>query len=320
MTASDQRDRRHEQLFPDPHTVLVADDSAAIRMILKKTLQGAGIRVNEAANGSEALAYCIVERPALILLDIDMPVMDGITALRTLKSDPDLADIPVLMLTAHTEADEVAEAFELGAQDYLRKPCAPVELLARVRAALMMNDQKQHLYRRAEELGVESETDTLTGLGNRRQLARLISEFQAEHGADTAVGIAMFDIDYFKRVNDDYGHAAGDLVLIELARRLREQSGEGRAVIRWGGEEFVVGVPNPATGDVTTLSESVRRAVEAAPFDIDDDRSINLTVSVGCALGTLDALKAVVDAADAALYRAKESGRNQVVCDASCGA
>lgn len=312
MTEEDGRDRRQAETYPQPRTVLITDDSATIRMMLKRTLQAEGIRINEAANGSEAIAYCIVDRPDLILLDIDMPVMDGVTTLANIKGDPKLAEIPVLMLTAHTEADEVAQAFELGAQDYLRKPCAPVELVARVKAALKISDRQEYLYRRNEELGVESETDPLTGLGNRRQLARRMSEFLQTHGTGATVGVALADIDHFKQVNDSRGHVVGDLVLQQFAQHLEDVVGEDGVAVRWGGEEFMMIAATAKPDLISELGESLRQKVEQTPVELPDEPPVEITVSVGCAFGTVRDVGQVIAAADAALYRAKKSGRNRV--------
>lgn len=165
MTAERRRDDR-----PSVPTILVVDDSTAIRRIISRTLAETGYRVVEAQDGRAALDTCRAERPDLVLLDVDMPVMDGHTTLREMRADPELQAVPVLFLTAHTDGANAAVGLELGAQDYLRKPCEPAELTARVGRALKAKAQEDALARHARDMNKLSTTDPLTGLGNRRRM------------------------------------------------------------------------------------------------------------------------------------------------------
>ncbi len=303
---------RRESAHPSPKTVLVVDDSSAMRKILKRILQESNLRVIEAANGQEALAYCAIDRPDLILLDIDMPVMDGLETLSAISVDPEFENIPVLMLTAHTSGPEVAKAIEIGAQDYLRKPCDPAELVARVRRTLSLKERQDILFKRAEELGEMSATDALTELGNRRFLAQRVGELTVELGDDAQVGLLMIDIDHFKGINDANGHLVGDAVLCELAQRLRLLVESPEAAVRWGGEEFLVLIPLPAEDSLAIRGEQIRNEMESRPFGIGSYGSIELTVSVGAAQGRLSELTVIIREADEALYQAKDGGRNKV--------
>lgn len=305
-------ERRHREQQPPP-TVLVVDDSAAIRMILSRTLRANGLRVVEAANGQEALTYCALEHPDLMLLDVDMPIMGGLEVLRRMAANDDADAVPVLMLTAQTAGHDAAHAIELGAQDYLRKPCDPDELLARVRRALSLKAKSDALHRRADELGEISSTDELTGLGNRRHLVQEVSALIEAWGGSARIGVLMVDIDHFKAVNDTEGHLAGDEVLSQLAARLRATVANRAIAVRWGGEEFVLLVTRRIAVDPVALAEAVRLAVCEAPFVVGDEKMLNITVSIGVAEGTADSLSAAIQAADEALYRAKSSGRNRVV-------
>ena len=311
MDVNPTPERRRREQRPPP-TVLVVDDSAAIRLILGRTLRANGLRVVEAANGQEALTYCAVERPDLMLLDVDMPIMDGLEVLRRIAA-ADAEAVPVLMLTAQTAGQDAARAIELGAQDYLRKPCDPDELVARVRRALSLKAENDALHRRADELGEISSTDELTGLGNRRHLVQEVSALIAARGGSARIGVLMVDIDHFKAVNDTHGHLAGDEVLSELAARLRATVSDNGLAVRWGGEEFVLLVTRPLTVDAAQLAEAVRLAICSAPFVVCDAKTLRITVSIGVAQGTLDSFSAAIQAADEALYRAKSSGRNRVV-------
>ena len=304
-------ERRRDEAAPT--TILVVDDSTAIRRILGRTLVEAGYRVVDAADGRAALRACRVERPDLVLLDMDMPVLDGPATLRAMRAEPELRAVPVLFLTARTGAADVAAGLDLGAQDYLRKPCEPAELTARVARALRAKAQEDTLARQARELFELSTTDALTGLGNRRRLEATIAELTATHGDDARVTVVLFDVDHFKAVNDTFGHAVGDTVLRIVAKRLQGAVDERSHVVRWGGEEFLLAVVGLEEAQAGSLAERLRHVVGATPCAVSQDRTIAITVSGGCATGPAAAFAAAVEAADAALYEAKRAGRDRIV-------
>jgi diguanylate cyclase (GGDEF)-like protein len=312
MDAAEPANRRTEQRM-SLATILVVDDSTAIRRILRRALEGAGYGVKEAADGEAALAACHVETPDLVLLDVDMPVMDGPTALAAMRLKPALVDVPVLFLTARTSGADVAAGLRLGAQDYLRKPCDPDELTARVANALYQKVERDAFERKAVEADRLSSVDVLTGLPNRRALQSRIAEMLAAGGPETPVALLMIDVDRFKLVNDIEGHPVGDLVLRILAARLRSVA-QDALLTRWGGEEFVVLIPRVVdAAGLTAIGEYFRAAVGVTPFAIDKGRLLDITVSIGAASGHLAAFDALMESADAALYTAKRSGRNRVV-------
>jgi two-component system, cell cycle response regulator len=284
-----------------------------MRRILARSLETAGYRVSEAEDGQAALLSCRAAAPDLVLLDIDMPVMDGATTLKEMKADEDLLDIPVLFLTARTSGSDLAAGLELGAQDYLRKPCEPAELAARVAAALRQRTQKENLRGIALEADRLSTVDALTGVGNRRQFDMRTDQMLASMGGATAVGLLVIDVDHFKSVNDNEGHPVGDAVLKIVAARLANAISDAQLLVRWGGEEFVVLATGLTDDGVAELAERLRGVISDCPFAIDEHRSLAITVSVGCVSGRLDALAAAVAAADEALYQAKRAGRNRVV-------
>lgn len=312
---SDERrrdDRRHEDR-PAAATILVVDDSTAIRKFLSRALVAGGYQVIEAENGSAALEACRSQRPDLVLLDVDMPVLDGHATLREMRADPALQSIPVLFLTARTSGADVAVGLELGAQDYLRKPCEPAELTARVAMALRAKAQEDALARQARELNELSTTDVLTGLGNRRRMEETIDELAVRLGPTTDMTVIMIDVDHFKVVNDTYGHAIGDVVLKIVAGRLRGCVEKGVEVARWGGEEFVVAAVGLGEADAFALADHVRQTVGFTPFAVGVDQAIVVTVSAGCAIAPISAFSAALEAADGALYEAKRSGRDRAV-------
>ncbi len=297
-----------------PHTILVADDSVATRRILGRALTSGGYVVREAGNGAEALAACRVDPPDLMLLDVDMPVMDGMATLRALKADAALSGLPVLFLSARTGAQDAATGLELGAQDYVRKPCEPAELCARVAAALRAKAQQDMLSRQAQALDELSATDALTLLGNRRRFASWVDNTRAARGPDAALAVFVIDVDHFKRVNDEHGHAVGDVILRGVAERVRRVvESTGDVLVRWGGEEFVaLALDVPDAAAAIEFGERVRAVVGAEPFAIGDHRKLDVTVSVGCAAGHLGDVDTLVARADEALYAAKRAGRNRV--------
>jgi len=298
-------------------TVLIVDDSVTIRRILGRALADSGYRIEEAGNGREALDQCRAEPPDLVLLDIDMPVMDGLSTLRAMKDDEQLRAVPVLFLTAHTGGEDVATGLALGAQDYLRKPCDPAELRARVSAALRTKAQEDRLEREVQASREISSTDPLTGLGNRRRFEARTEELRDRRGPRASVGVLMVDADHFKAVNDRQGHAVGDIVLRIIGGRLGGAAGGDDTVIRWGGEEFVVLTADATSAHVERLGERLRAAVADSPFAISHTLSLTVTVSVGCAIGALEDIEAVLQAADDALYDAKSNGRNRVALRSS---
>ncbi len=199
------------------------------------------------------------------------------------------------------------------AHDYLRKPFEPSELLARVHAALRTKQLRDELRLRNAELDVMSRTDSLTRLHNRRHLEERLGELVSllrRHGGE--LSLLLIDVDHFKRVNDEHGHATGDAVLRVLAARLKDSIRAEDVPGRWGGEEFVVLLPSTGPEGAHAAGERVRLAVATSPFALAGG-GLRVTVSVGVASGIDGGWEGLVQRADAALYAAKEGGRNRVV-------
>ena len=295
----------------DGALVLVGEDSAVVREVLRWHLESDGFRLAECADGVEALELAAQLRPDVILLGVELATLDGLTVLARMKQQPDLADIPVVFVTARTTTDDLVEGLRLGAHDYLFKPFEPAEVVARVRSAARVSRLQDALRRRNAELERISRSDPLTGLPNRRDIDEHLASMLAagrRHG-DT-LGVAMIDIDHFKSINDTYGHAAGDAVLQQVAQRLRLAARQEDLVGRWGGEEFIVLLPRCDAARVFDVSDRVRRTVAATPVDLPEGGSLTVTVSIGCTPGLDDD---VVERADSALYTAKEEGRNRTI-------
>jgi diguanylate cyclase (GGDEF)-like protein len=293
-------------------TILVADDSMVVRAVLRRQLETDGHTVVEAVNGEEAIDACREYHPDVILLDVEMPVLDGHATLARLKADPQLKDIPVVFLTGRVDTADVVNGLRLGAHDYLRKPFEANELMARVSAALRTKWLQDELRARNAELDRVSRIDMLTNIYNRRHLdEHLRAVISAARRHDRSVGVLIVDIDHFKNVNDEHGHLAGDAVLREVAARLQQAMRTEDALGRWGGEEFLAVLTDTPPEGVRVMAERLRQVVAAAPFTLDDGSQIRVTVSVGHTNGREDA-EVLVHRADDALYVAKAEGRNRV--------
>ena len=293
-------------------TILVADDSMVVRAVLRRQLETDGHTVVEAVNGAEAIDACREYRPDVILLDVEMPVLDGHATLERLKADPMLKDIPVVFLTGRVDTADVVNGLRLGAHDYLRKPFEANELMARVSAALRTKWLQDELRTRNAELDRVSRIDMLTNIYNRRHLdEHLRSVISAARRHDRTIGVLLVDIDHFKDVNDEHGHLAGDAVLREVAARLQAAMRTEDALGRWGGEEFLAVLTDTPPQGVRTMAERLRQVIAAAPFTLDDGSQIRVTVSVGHTNGREDA-EVLVHRADDALYVAKAEGRNRI--------
>jgi two-component system, cell cycle response regulator len=291
--------------------ILVAEDSLVVRALVCDQLEEEGYEVVQAVDGESALAQCSLAKPDAILLDIEMPGLDGHQVLARLKADPELADIPVVFLTGRTSTDDMVAGLRAGAHDYLKKPFEPAELLARVGGAVRIKRLQDELRLRNEQLDRLSRIDGLTGLHNRRHLdeqLEIASATACRH--EQPMALLMLDIDHFKHVNDSEGHPAGDAVLREFARRLQATVRTGNIVGRWGGEEFLVIAPQTNIDQVVMLGERIRLAIARRPVDL-GDRSIRITVSIGCTVG-LGPAADLVRLADAALYKSKAEGRNRL--------
>jgi diguanylate cyclase (GGDEF)-like protein len=290
--------------------VVIADDSKVVRTVLARELETAGWEVVQAEDGAEAIERCRETSPDIILLDIEMPRMNGFQALAALQREPALAEIPVIFLTGRDSGADVAEGLRRGAHDYLRKPFETMELVARLRLARRMKHLQDELRARNEELERLATTDVLTGLHNRRsaqtQLEVAISR-AARH--ETPLTALLIDVDHFKRINDVHGHEAGDEVLRELAERLGDALRREDVCGRWGGEELLVLLGDTDADRAAAAAEKLRELIAGAPFT---GAALPVTVSIGLAEWQGDKSDALVRRADAALYKAKAAGRDTI--------
>lgn len=300
--------------------ILIADDEPVNRALIERRLQREGYSVLTARDGSEAVEKAEKSLPDLVILDVMMPVMDGLEACRRIKENEATRDIPVIFLSARDETDMKVSGLTLGANDYISKPFKAEELLARVSVAIRLKQERDRLRMNAEEATARAEvaqeravTDPLTGLLNRYGLQHILAREHAESRRYTrSLSCLMVDLDNFKTVNDTYGHAVGDLALQQVAHILREAVRGSDTVFRYGGEEFLVLLPETDLEGATALAEKIRAAASSRPFG-DGERVFNLTLSAGAStLCDNESGNDMIARADMALYHAKEGGRNRV--------
>jgi len=303
--------------------ILVVDDHPDNVMVLRARLEARGYTVDSAEDGQAALDRIYASPPDLVLLDVMMPRVDGIEVVRRMKSDRTLPFIPVILQTALDSTEHMVQGLDAGADDYIAKPINFRELEARVRSLLRIQTLQRELADRERQLSdandrllLMSRIDGLTGVANRRYLEERLHELW-EHAQrlHEPFSLVMCDIDHFKRVNDDFGHQAGDAVLRQFAERLVAATREIDRVGRYGGEEFLLALPGTVLDAAVTFAERLRADIAAHEFTY-EGRAISRTMSCGVAgwphprVGRLEEL---VRAADDALYVAKETGRDRVV-------
>jgi diguanylate cyclase (GGDEF)-like protein len=294
--------------------VFIADDDPVSRTLLKSTLERFGHEVLAVSDGTAAKAE--LQRPnapRLAILDWMMPGCDGLDVCRAVRERSD-AYIYIILLTARDSPEDVVAGLDAGADDFLTKPFNAGELRARLRSGTRVLDLQTGLLEAQEALRVHATRDHLTGLWNRRMILELLEqELNRARREQQAFAIALLDIDRFKSINDAHGHSVGDLVLRESAAAIRSQLREYDAVGRFGGEEFLVLLPGCNTDAGRVSAERVRMKISAAAVQA-GDVTVPVTISLGVA--STDAVgteaNALLEAADAALYRAKENGRNRV--------
>ncbi len=293
--------------------VLVVEDDADARMVLSEILRSR-YDVDAVGDGETALRRAAELKPDLVLLDLFLPGMDGFGALTGLRRDSKTADTPVIFLSAQGDAETKSQGLSLGAADYLAKPFSEQELLARVDRTLKLSAQKEH-YRAL------AQTDGLTGLPNFRSFhARLEEEVARAHRYGHPLACAMVDLDGLKEINDRLGHAAGNRAIVALADAVREELRDTDFAARYGGDEFVVLLPQTSEAQGAQFAERLRRRL----LQVSGQAGLPVRGSIGVAavkaeeLHSPEAAEDLLRRADEALYRAKRSGRDRVeVADAA---
>jgi diguanylate cyclase (GGDEF)-like protein len=298
-------------------TTLIIDDSDAQRAEIRAVVESSDLfaRVLEASDGFQGLKLLLAESVDVVLCDLEMPGLEGEKLLHLKSSSPGVADVPFVFLTASEDRDRRARLLDGGACDAITKPFHPGDLVARLRLHLKVKRLQEELLVKNATLARLSTVDALTGLRSRRYGQECLAiEFLRARRYRTPLTIGLADLDYFKRVNDRFGHPGGDAVLRGVSELLRESVRATDVACRYGGEELLVVMHQNTARGGRIWAERWRGQVEEARFSLPDGRKTAITVSVGIAElhPGLESPKDLVAAADAALYQAKESGRNRV--------
>ena len=286
-------------------TVLIVDDMESNRQILGSSLNNF-YNVIYASNGTDAIKILSEDKlPDLILLDIEMPDMDGFEVIKKIKNVEDTKDIPVIFVTGHDDIKNEERALINGAVDYITKPISPIIVKARVKTHLTIKYQRDQLLHRASH-------DQLTQLYNRHKLVeeghRLFLKAK-RHNDDLCV--TMLDIDFFKKINDTYGHLTGDEVLKSVAHLLKTNVRVEDVVARYGGEEFVIVFDRCSLYNAQLKSDILRMQIARLfPNNIKVTASLGVTSIKPNIHNNFDD---ILKEADEALYKAKETGRNKVI-------
>ena len=296
--------------------ILVAEDNPVTRKLLQAGLARAGYEVVACADGSQA--WELLSRddaPSLVILDWMMPGMDGVTICREIRKIERKQYTYIILLTGKTGKEDVIEGLEAGADDYIFKPFDAHELRVRVRAGSRIVSLQQDLMSALAASQFQASHDPLTGLWNRKAIMERLNVELARAGREnTTLGVIIADLDHFKRINDSYGHLAGDAVLREVAGRLVATVRPYDTVGRYGGEEFLIVLPSRDPESPTAVAERLRESLTEAPLRTSEGVfDVTMSLGVVSVQGTTvwDA-DSVVRGADEALYRAKALGRNRV--------
>lgn len=316
--------------------VWIIDDSPEIRLLLPRLLRSeGGVVVRTFDSAGQAIKelpehdHEAAQAPDLILMDVEMPGMDGIEACRRIKELPAGCDTPILIVTGNSRPAALTRAFDAGASDFISKPVDPQILRTRVRHALRLRQEMlERRLREAQLLEAQRQLeaanlrlqhlasqDGLTGLHNRRALDEaLLAECRRARRELAPLSVLMLDIDHFKHYNDLYGHPAGDQCLRLVADAMRESVNRPADIVaRYGGEEFACVLPATSFDGALTVARRIATAVRQLNLDHAGSPGGKLTISIGCSeLRNGDAPADLLGAADQALYRAKREGRDRI--------
>jgi two-component system, cell cycle response regulator len=289
-------------------SVLIIEDHPDQRDLLAIVLQREGYKVVTAANGLEALERLEQDEVHIALSDIMMPKMDGFELINKIRSNSALRHIYIILITARIQEGDRVRGLDLGADDYITKPFSFSELLARVRVGSRVVQYQQHLE-------YQSQIDSLTGLFNRRAFEKKIGEeFERSKRYGHPLSVVILDIDNFKKINDTYGHHGGDAALVRISEILRERSRRSDFPSRFGGEEFVLVLPETDQDSAIQVARKFHEEIRSCSFGT-VDKPFVLTVSMGLTSSTKkeysDWREMVADA-DCALYQAKNTGKDRI--------
>jgi two-component system cell cycle response regulator len=298
---------------------MIVEDSELTREMVKDTLSTKGYEVVEAHDGLEGIRLAYERNPDLIILDVVMPRMDGISLCNILSQGSETRDIPIIMLTSRTSSMDVKKGLDAGAVDYIKKPFDEIELLARAKSALRVKSYKTQIDFLKSKLNELSTTDELTNLKNAGYFWDYLNrEINKIPRLQKPLSLIIIDIDNFKQVNDSFGHLAGDRVLKEIATILTVNLRKYDLLARYGGEEFVVVLIDTDEDGAFKVAEDLRKKIGENTFK-EDGKDFHLSASAGVASVVPDMPKnsistiSLFERADKALNEAKKNGMGMSV-------
>ncbi len=308
---------------PEDHqpSVLVVDDNARNLQVLGNILKTSGFRVGLAMDAERAFRFTGKIKPDLVLLDVMMPDMDGYQVCGKLKADPGTREIPVIFISALNEAEDKVRGFEAGGVDYITKPFHQEEVLARIRTHIELKRTREQLKAAFEELQrvnarLESaaRTDTLTRISNRRDITEKMAYESARSVRNgRPFSLILADIDDFKRINDSYGHDCGDQVLVHVARTIRSRLRKQDVLARWGGEEFLMLLPETGATGAGSVAEAIQGELRDHRFE-HDGRPLSVSMTYGISVFSPEnSVEQCIKLADEALYQGKGAGKDRIV-------
>lgn len=297
-------------------TILVVDDSDIICNIIKGILESPSLHIDIAHSGEKGIELAKNTKPTLILLDIIMQGIDGYETCCRLKADEETKDIPVIFITGNNDSESVLMGFEVGAADYVSKPFLPEELKARVKVHMQNIKNQRKLQQLMQELKEMAETDYLTKLYNRRYFMDRLMDLVTQGTSN--LFLILFDIDNFKKINDTYGHNAGDMVLVTVSNILKLLLREEDILSRWGGEEFMICLPDITEEESINIANKLRMEVSKYNFNCD-----NFTFQCTITGGIIQYDRSISPEknftnVDQALYLGKSSGKNCCIFNDTC--
>ena len=295
--------------------ILLVDDVGKNLQLAVNILDSAGYATIYASSVKQAIIERVeTANPDLILLDLMMPEMGGIELCRRLKSNALYAHIPIIFVTDSEEKEDIINAFNSGAVDYVNKPFYSWELLAKVKIHLELKKTQEELKNINSQLEKLVRTDSLTGVNNRREILALgEKELQRCRRYHRYFSVLVIDIDHFKHINDTFGHILGDKTLITVAGAIKNCLRQVDSFGRFGGEEFVAILPETNLQDATTTAQRICQVTNELNIEIDRQK-VRGTASIGFATFSPEDnnLEAVIERADHAMFAAKNQGRNRV--------
>lgn len=303
--------------------ILVAEDDLSFRRLMEKKLAAWGYEVVVADNGNAALQILQSDDPPrLALLDWVMPGLEGVEVCRIVRGKKEEPYTYIILLTSQQRDQDLVTGMEAGADDFITKPFKHHELRLRLRAGRRILELQSELLAARDMFRTKASHDSLTGLWNHGEIIEILThELSRAEREKNCVAAIMADIDFFKQINDTHGHLAGDVVLRSTAGKMHSMMRAYDFIGRYGGEEFLVILPECSLEYASAFAERLRLSVSNDSIDTPEGR-IPITLSFGVATSINGRLKdaySLVNAADKALYRAKENGRNRVEVAPSTG-